>query len=221
MKRKVDILMIEDSKSYAQGMELLLKQNTSVAEVFYASDYSSALDALKERNIDIVILDLNFETEEYDGFIIANKIKQQYPIIKIIVLSQHIRKQHYKRLIEEELVDAYLDKQLGIEETYIALETVLKGHSYVDSNIYNMLEIETWMHLSLREREVVELLCEGITQKEVANNLCISPKTVETHIRNLFERFKVKNTTELVAKYMKYKNANRENIEGTIPPFKK
>lgn len=221
MKNQIDILLVEDSKSYAQGMELLLKQHPKIANVFYASDYEKALDILKDEDIDVVILDLNFETKQYDGFTIAKKIRQQYANIKIIVLSQHTRKQYYEKLIKEKLADAYLDKQLGIEETYTALDEVLKGNPYIDSNIASMLEIESWMHVSRREREVIELLTKGITQKEVADQLCIAPKTVEVHLRNLFERFHVKNTTELVVKYVKYKTANRENIEDSIPPFKK
>lgn len=220
MKNTIHILLIEDSKSYAQGMELLLQQHPKVSGISYAPDYENALDSLKNQTVDVVILDLNFETKQYDGFTIAKKIRQQYPKIKIIVLSQHTRKLYHEKLIRERLADAYLDKQLGIEETFMALDEVLKGNSYIDRNIANMLEIETWMHLSKREREVVGLLCEGLTQKEVADRLCIAPKTVEVHIRNLFERFGVKNTAELVVKYVRYKSANREDIEDSIPPFK-
>ena len=162
-----NILLIEDSKSYAQGMELLLNQHSKITNVFYASDYEKALDLLKVKVIDVVILDLNFETKQYDGFTIAKKIRQQYSNIKIIVLSQHTRKHYHEKLIKEKLADAYLDKQLGIEETYTALDEVLKGNPYIDSNIASMLEIETWMHVSKREREVIELLIKGITQKEV------------------------------------------------------
>jgi len=221
MKKAVNILLIEDSKSYAQGMELLLNQHSKITNVFYASDYEKALDLLKVKVIDVVILDLNFETKQYDGFTIAKKIRQQYSNIKIIVLSQHTRKHYHEKLIKEKLADAYLDKQLGIEETYTALDEVLKGNPYIDSNIASMLEIETWMHVSKREREVIELLIKGITQKEVADQLYIAPKTVAVHVRNLFDRFHVKNTTEMAVKYVKYKTANRENIEDSIPPFKK
>jgi len=107
------------------------------------------------------------------------------------------------------------------DEGASALDEVLKGNPYIDSNIASMLEIETWMHVSKREREVIELLIKGITQKEVADQLYIAPKTVAVHVRNLFDRFHVKNTTEMAVKYVKYKTANRENIEDSIPPFKK
>jgi DNA-binding NarL/FixJ family response regulator len=219
MKDDLQILLVEDSISYAQGMKLLLKQHPNVSVVYHTTDYETTFEILKSNLIEVVILDLNFETKEFDGFKIAKKIKQQYPKIKIMVLSQHTRKQYYERLFDECHVDAYLDKQLGIEETYTALETVIGGGIYIDTNIAQMLEIEQWMHISKREREVLELLVKGFTQKEIADQLFIAPKTVEVHLRNLFERFGVKNSVELVVKYVKYKTANRENIEDSMPPF--
>lgn len=217
----MNILLVEDSRSFAQGMELLLRQHSEVAEVFYTAGFEESLEILSYEKIHVVILDLNFETKRYDGFVIAKKIRQQYPAIKIIILSQHTRKGYYNRLFNEGLADAYLDKQLGIEETFAALDAVRKGKQYIDRNITEMLEIETWMHVSKREREVIEVLSQGLTQKEAADQLFIAPKTIEVHIRNLFERFSVKNTTELVVKYLKYKNANREDVENSTPPFKR
>lgn len=220
MAKELNILVVEDSISFAQGMELLLLQYPKVKEVFHSISYEATLDCLKTNTIDIIILDLNFETKKYDGFIIAKKVKQLYSNVKIIILTQHTRKEHYNRLFEECKVDAYLDKQLGVEEVYTAIETVCNGQKYIDDNISKMLEIEQWMHMSQREQQVIQLITKGITQKEIAEKLFISPKTVEVHIRNLFQRFHVKNSTELVVKYLKYKNANRENIEDSLPPFK-
>ena len=220
MRKKIDILIVEDSVSFAQGMELLLMQHPKVNSVSIALNFVATLDILKTTSIDIIILDLNFETKKFDGFMIAKKIKQQYPSIKIMILSQHTRKHHYDKLFNECQVDAYLDKQLGVEATYLAIESVMKGKKYVDKNISEMLEIEQWMKVSKREQEVIKLLSAGITQKEIADKLYIAPKTVEVHIRNLFQRFKVKNSTELVVRYLKYKNANRENIEDNTSSFK-
>ncbi|MCL7753108.1 response regulator transcription factor [Polaribacter sp. Z022] len=220
MKNRLNILLVEDSISFAQGMELLLLQHPKINKVLHTINYEATLDVLKINSIDIIILDLNFETKQFDGFMIAKKVKQQYPAIKIMILTQHTRKHHYNRLLNECNIDAYLDKQLGIEETYTAIETVMKGQHYIDKNISEMLDIEHWMQASVREQEVIMHLMKGITQKEIADKLFISPKTVEVHIRNLFHKFKVKNTTELVSKYIRYKNANRENIDESTSPFK-
>ncbi|GAA3623170.1 response regulator transcription factor [Flavivirga jejuensis] len=220
MKSLLKILIVEDSQIFAQGLELLLEQHPLIGRIETVSNFENTLISLRKTPFDIIILDLNFETNEYDGFIIAKKVKQLYPKIKIMILTQHTRISHYERLFKECKVDAYLDKQLGVEETYSAIDSIMKGGKYVDLNISEMLEIESWMKASKRENDVIQLLIDGLTQKEIAEELQISPKTVEVHIRNLFNKFKVKNSIELVAKYVKYKSANRENVEDSIPPFK-
>lgn len=219
MTSLLKILIVEDSQIFAQGLELLLDQHPLVGNIKIVNNYEKTLIYLKENFVNIIILDLNFETNEYDGFIIAKKVKQLYPKIKIMILTQHTRINHYERLFNECKVDAYLDKQLGIEETFLAINKVMKGEKYIDYNISEMLEIEGWMKASERENQVIQLLIEGFTQKEIADKLNISPKTVEVHIRNLFNKFNVKNSIELVAKYVKYKSANRENVEDSTPPF--
>ena len=220
MKAKLDILIVEDHLGFAEGLELLLNQYHKVKHTYIRNTFQGTLDFLKSNSVDIVVLDLNFETNEYDGFLIAKKIKQQYPLVRIIVLTQHARKEHYSRLFEECKVDAYLDKKLSITETFKAIDAVIKGNIYIDHSISDMLEIESWMTISEREKEVVRYLITGLTQKEIAAKMFVVPKTIEAHIRNLFEKFNVKNSVELVAKYVQYKNANRENIDDSIPPFK-
>lgn len=220
MKSLVNILIVEDSQIFAQGLKLLLEQYPKADSIQIASNFSTTLELLKKHAVDIIILDLNFETNTYDGFMIAKKVKELYSSIKIMVLTQHTRISHYDRLFNECNVDAYLDKQLGVEETYIAIDHVMNDKIYIDPNITEMLEIENWMKASKRECEVIQSLIDGLTHKEIADKLFISPKTVAVHIRNLFTKFKVKNSIELVAKYIKYKTANRENTEGTTPPFK-
>lgn len=220
MKEKISVLIVEDHLGFAQGMELLLLQHPKIAVVQIVQNFQDTLDELKSGEIDIVILDLHFETKDYDGFIISKKIKQLYSDIKVMILTQHARKEHYNRLFNECNVDAYLDKKLGIDETYYAIDEVLRGEKYIDHSIAEMLEIEGWMTISEREKEVISYLRTGLTQKEIAERMFIVPKTVEVHIRNLFAKFKVKNSVELIAKYLKYKNANRENPDETTPPFK-
>jgi len=221
IKQYLNILIVEDSVIFTQGLKLLLKQNSTIKNIHTATTFDESLNILKQESIDIVILDLNFETKEYDGFIIAKKVKEFYPKIKIMILTQHTRINHYERLFNDCKVDAYLDKQLGVDETLNAIKAVMKGNKFIDENIAEMLEIEGWINASKRETDVIELLIKGLTQKEIADELYISPKTVEVHIRNMFRKFKVKNSIELVAKYIKYRNANREGGDNSISPFKK
>ncbi|MDD7887118.1 response regulator transcription factor [Flavivirga sp. 57AJ16] len=214
--KNLKVLIVEDSVIFSEGLRLILEQHASINKVYLAHNFNDTLDILIAASIDVIFLDLNFETSDYDGFIIAKKIKELYSDIKIIVLTQHARIYIYEKLFNECKVDAYLDKQLGAEDMFFAIEQVINNEKYVDRNISEILEIEQWLKISKREGEVILLLMDGLVQKEIAFKLNISPKTVEKHIFNLMKKFKVKNSVELITKYMRYINGNRENLAGEI-----
>ncbi|WP_340200853.1 response regulator transcription factor [Ascidiimonas sp. W6] len=220
MEQKITVLIVDDSIIFSQGLQVLLEQHKKVAKVKISHGYTSAMDKLRTHKIDIIILDLNFNDADYDGFIIAKKVRQLYPAIRIMILTQHAQIDHYETLVKQFKVNAYLDKQLGVEETFTAVNAVLAGKTYVDKNIAEMLSIGRFLAISKREREVINMLSAGYIQKEIGTKLFISPKTVETHIRNLCTKLKAKNSNELVSMYVKYRSANRENYDKTTPPFK-
>ncbi len=211
MANKNDIIIIDDSVIFSQGLSLLLEQYPDkVNTIFIAHNFHQALNTLAEKKINVALLDLNFESEDYNGFIIAKKIKEFYPDIKIIILTQQAKIENYEILFNEIHVDGYLDKQLGIEETLEALDAVRNGEHYVDKNIKAMLEIGKWLDVSRREKEVIKLLTVGLTQKEIAEKLFISNRTVESHIKNLTKKMGAKNTAHLVTIYTNYTSRNRE-----------
>ncbi len=209
---KSDILIVDDSVIFSQGLVSLLEQYPNyVKSIRVAHNYQQALSILSLKKVTTLILDLNFESEDYNGFVIAKKVKTFYPKIKIIILTQEAKIDHYEVLFNDINVDGYLDKQLGVEETLGALKAVMDGETYIDKNIKAMLEIGKWLNISNREKEVITLLTTGLTQKEIAHSLNISNRTVETHIKNLTLKMDAKNTAHLVSIYTKYKSGNREN----------
>lgn len=208
---KSDILIVDDSVIFSQGLVSLLEDFSDyVNSIKVAHNYQQTLNLLATHTVTILILDLNFESEDYDGFDIAKKVKALYPKLKVIILTQQAKIDNYESLINDIDVDGYLDKQLGIEETLGALTAVVNGQKYIDKNIMNMLEIGKWLKISNREKDVINLLSEGLTQKEIASELHISTRTIETHVRNLLLKIGAKNTTHLVSIYTKYRNGNRE-----------
>ncbi|QHI36407.1 Transcriptional regulatory protein UhpA [Kordia antarctica] len=219
MKSSLTIMIIDDSILFSEGLEQLLMYNSLVKNVISCHNYEQAAKNLENSIVDIILLDLNFETNEYDGFSIAKLIRERYPKIKIIILTQHAKVDYYETLIEDYNLDGYVDKQLSAKNVFDAIQEVFKGNKYVDKNITKMLLLGKWLKLSKRENEVIELISKGITQKETALELYISPKTVESHLKNLCERFNVKNSVELINTYTNYKKSNRENYEKTTAPF--
>lgn len=209
--KRADVLIVDDSVIFSQGLVSLLEQYPDyVKSIKVAHNYQQTLSILPSKSINTLILDLNFESENYDGFEIAKKVKTLYPKIKIIILTQEAKIDNYEVLFNDINVDGYLDKQLGIEETLGALSAVMNDEIYVDKNIKAMMEIGKWLNISTREKEVISLLSEGFTQKEIADQLNISSRTVETHIKNLTTKMNAKNAAHLVSIYTKYKSGNRE-----------
>lgn len=209
---KSDILIVDDSVIFSQGLVSLLEQFPDyVKSIKVAHNYQQALSILSTKTVNTLLLDLNFESDDYNGFIIAKKVKTFYPKIKIIILTQEAKIDNYEVLFNDIHVDGYLDKQLGIEETLEALTAVMNNERYIDKNIKAMLDIGKWLNISNREKDVINLLAVGLTQKEIANKLHIGSRTVETHIKNLMSKMDAKNTTHLVSIYTKYKSGNREN----------
>ena len=208
---KSDILIVDDSVIFSQGLVSLLEQFPEyVKSIKVAHNYKDTLNFLAYGTVTILILDLNFDSEDYNGFDISKKVKLLYPKVKIIILTQQAKIDNYEELFNQIKVDGYLDKKLGIEETLEALTAVTSGEKYIDKNIKAMLSIGKWLNISRREKEVIQLLSEGFIQKEIGNKLNISSRTVETHIRNLSVKMEAKNTAHLVSIYIKYKRGNRE-----------
>jgi len=221
MKKKINILIVDDSVIFSEGLEQLLSHDSSVNKVLISHDYKRTFEVLKKDIITIVILDLNFENVEYDGFEIAKQIRKLYSHIKIIVLSQHAKVDYYETLINDYKVNGYIDKKLSVNQLFKAVEDVLRNENYTDPIVQNMVNTGRFLKLTKREKEVIAEISKGNTQTQVAETLFISPKTVESHLRHLKERFHVQNTVELVSMYIKYINRNKENYENTTPPFKK
>ena len=214
-------MIVDDSVIFSEGLEQLLSHHSSISNVLKAHDYDNTFEILKQNTINVVILDLNFESAEYDGFEIAKQIRKSFPEIKIIILSQHAKVDYYETLMNDYQVNGYMDKKLSVNQLFKAVEDVLRNENYTDPIIQNMVNTGRFLKLSKREKEVIAEISKGNTQTQVAENLFISPKTVESHLRHLKERFHVQNTVELVSMYIKYINGNKENYENTTPPFKK
>ena len=221
MKKQINILIVDDSIMFGEGLTELLSQNVMINSITQVTNEKEAYASLSDKNIDIVLLDLNFDTIDFDGFAIAKKIKEKYPDIKIIIITQHAKIDHYETLIHKIGVHAYLDKRLSIRQLDIAIKSVINNTTYIDPSLQKMMDIGRWLKISPREKEVIELLRKGDSQKIIADKLCIDIKTVESHLRNVRERYGFKNSVELINEYTNYKNAYREDYKNTISPFRK
>lgn len=201
----IRVILADDHTLFRNGLKLLLSNNVDMQVVGEASDGNELLSLLTKLPCDVVLMDI--EMPGINGFDATRIIAKQYPEVKVISLSMYGEEEYYYRMIEAG-ARGFLLKSSEINEVSEAIRRVMQGGTYFSSDIlYNVLknihtvvsktETQT-LHLSQREKEVLELICRGLSNHEIADQLFISKRTVEKHRANLLAKTNTKNTAQLV-----------------------
>ena len=142
-------------------------------------------------------MDINMP--EMNGVVCTKKVKERYPEIKVIVLTMYKRKQFIRELIEVGADGCILKSNSG-KELMNAIDRVQNGSSYFDQmgQFVDAVQQLKEYQLSEREIEVIELIAEGHTSKEISERLFISEHTVKTHRKNIFRKLNIKEVAELI-----------------------
>lgn len=159
-----------------------------------------AIRQIESRSFDLCILDI--ELPGCSGFELIERIRTLAPDTRIIVYTMHEELWTIRRLRESGAL-AVVSKSSGVEELRRALSHVIAGESYLDNRLQKLCrraehESEGIASLSRRETEVLQAIVKGYNTNEIANLLCLSDNTIETHRRNLFAKLDVHNVAELV-----------------------
>lgn len=206
---KIMIAMLDDHKIIMDGISSLIMHEENIIVAGQALDKDELFRLLENHKVDIVMLDIFLPKPI--GIEILKTIVKQYPGVKVIILSGND---------EEDLISAafqagasaYLTKSVEKEELLEAIHTVIEGNQYISTILEKKLTRnfikkasfgDKYAHhkltgLTTREIEIIRLLSEGLGYKEVAAQLGISTRTVETHKNNILEKLELKNTIELV-----------------------
>lgn len=208
MKKSYRIVIAEDHTILREGLRALLSADPQFDVVGEAGDGRAAIRCCDELAPDLVLMDLSMP--RMHGFDAIKEIKRQSPEIKIIVLTVHKTDEYILATLQAG-ADGYVLKDATQSELVMAIRNVLMGKRYLspgisDKVIEGYLEgketIKTssaWDTLTRREREILKLIAEGYKNKEVADHLCISLKTVEKHRANLMKKLDLHNAAELTA----------------------
>ena len=201
---KTKIYMVDDHDIVTQGLSLYLKGEERFEIIGKAETGEKALLDLQNLEPNILILDIKLSGMQ--GFEIAEEVRKKYPEIKIIFLSSNTDEESLNRSISVG-GRAYLSKDVQKNEFLLALVKVCSGDTYYSTGIqdvvynkYNKQQTEKigFIPLSDREIEVIKLFVDGCSYKEIANQLAISARTVETHKKNILKKLKLKTTVDLV-----------------------
>lgn len=201
MDKPAKILIVDDHQVVLDGLQLILGQADFCVVVGQASTGQQTIDFIKEHAVDVILLDINMP--EMNGLKATQIIRTFNSSIKIIGLSV-LDEISVIRQFKKSGANGYLLKNSGKEEILQAIREVLSSGSYYDSKLLDRLISEPAKinpavpKLSRRETEILNLIVEEYTTKEIAEKTFISFGTVETHRRNIINKLGVRNTAGLV-----------------------
>jgi DNA-binding NarL/FixJ family response regulator len=194
------IILADDHVMLREGIRKIIERIEGALISGEVNDGLELLELLKRSTPNLVILDISMPNLR--GLEAIREIKKTYPQVKVLVLTMH-KKKEFLRLALRDGADGFLLKEDAGSELIRAVQTVRNGGKYISpllSSVLTSLAVEEDITevLTIREREVLKLLAEGKTSKEIAAALYISPHTVRRHRSNIMEKLNIKNMAELV-----------------------
>jgi DNA-binding NarL/FixJ family response regulator len=200
------VLLVDDHTLFRQGLRTLLEKHGGFQVVGEAEDGRRAVKLVEEMHPDVVVMDIAMKG--LNGIEATRQIRQRFPSTQVVMLSMHLLESYVRQALESGAA-GYLLKSAAGSELIAALESVGNGGSYFSAPVSQMI-VEGYLEtsraakaervsvLTPREREVLQLIAEGNSYKEIAQALKISPKTVGQHRDRLMQKLHCRRTVELV-----------------------
>jgi two-component system, NarL family, response regulator NreC len=201
----IRILLADDHQITRSGLRALLEQQPSMAVAGEADNGRLAVRMAAELKPDVIVMDINMP--ELNGIEASRQIKAELPDIKIIALSMHSDKRYVAGMLKAG-VSGYLLKNCAFDELVAAINSVMRNQSYLSpaiadtvmkdyASILEGADQSTASLLSSREREVLQLIAEGLSTRDIGERIHVSVKTVETHRQQIMRKLNAKSVAEL------------------------
>jgi len=206
-----NIAIIDDEELILEGVKMLLSTEDSIHVTIASNNGNSFLEILteipQEEFPHIALVDI--QMHPMDGFELVEILREKYPDLKIIILSSHYKSSVLGYMVKLG-VSAFLPKNSNKITFIEAIKQVHKNGiyftkedhsmllSYLNDSQKNKALFETGDELSIREKEVVKLICKELTNQEIAEKLSLSPRTIESHRQRILDKIGAKNTVGLV-----------------------
>jgi DNA-binding NarL/FixJ family response regulator len=196
----IRIFIVDDHYMVIEGVHSMMKNERNIEWMGHATNADSCLYFLKHHRPDVILMDISMPGKS--GIELCKEVTTQFPDVRVIALSTFNEASYITRMIENGAI-GYVLKNASGEELMEAIETAAKGKQFLSFEAATMLRKNASSQdivLTRREKEVLELIAEGLTNAEVARKLFISITTVISHRKNIQEKFKVNNTAMLIRK---------------------
>ena len=204
---RMKILLVDDHTILLDGVKSLLSLEDDLQIVGQANSAEAALEFLKKQDVDLIITD--YSMPGMDGLTLLNTIKRMAPNTKVILLSMHDEIHLVKEILKAG-VNGYVLKKDTHKELLNAIRDVSQGKIYLSSDVNKLLitnlnNPDEGKLLTDREREILKLIAKEYTNKDIAEELFISERTVETHRKNIFRKANTKTVIGLMKFAMEHK----------------
>lgn len=201
----IRVVLVDDHVLIRAGLKALLHSLGNIQVVGEASDGHEAVDVVEKLEPDVVIMDIAMAN--LNGLEAASRVTKQWPKVKVIILSMHANEEYVGQALDAGAT-GYLLKGAEPAELELALKAVVRGETYLSPSISKQLVQDYLSHrkekagsaveLTARQREVLQLIAEGCSTKDIANKLGLSVKTVDTHRTELMRRLDIHDVAGLV-----------------------
>ncbi|SFW12489.1 two component transcriptional regulator, LuxR family [Sinomicrobium oceani] len=197
----IKVYITDDHPIVQEGIKNLLATRDEISLTGVYQNGKDTLEALVKEEPDVLLLDINLP--DISGIELSKQIRDAYPELKIIVLSVHNEKAVISSVLQNGVNGYVLKNSIG-DEIIQAIHKVIDGELYMcvqTRDIYNNQDTtgpDFIPKITRREKEILQLVTEGMTSAQIAEKLFISPYTVETHRKNLMEKFDVNNMTAII-----------------------
>ncbi len=193
------ILLIDDHQLFRQGMAALLQQSDQYEVTGMEGRLTDVMLKLKHKDYDLVLMDI--QMPDLDGIEATREIKKHYPEVPVLALSMHDRGSFVKQMVQAGAI-GYILKDADQVELLKAIEMAMDGKTYIHPQlITSLIQPEpnpTDVPLSARELEVIRLIADQLTTKEIAERLHLSTHTIETHRKNILLKLGLRNVAGLI-----------------------
>lgn len=200
---KITLAFVDDHQIVIDGLMSLLKGHDSFHFAFATTNPTEVISKLEQQPVDILLTDIMMPG--LPGNILSKRIKERFPAVKILALSMSGSGELVNEMIHEADISGYVLKNIGKQELIKALEKIAAGGIYFSEEVITALrqtgerkkEIEA-AHLTGREIEIIRLIEKEYNNRQIAEALFISERTVETHRKNIFRKTKTNSVIGLV-----------------------
>lgn len=195
---KIKVFITDDHYMVIEGIRSLLQNEPEIEWMGHAMTAVSCLAFLRQQQPDIILMDINLP--DGSGIELSKKVLEEHPGLRVIGLST-FNQQSFIRKMMENGASGYVLKNASQQELMEGIRTVMAGHQYLSHEAAQSLRSHTGAELPVltrREKEILELIADGLTNHEIAERLYISTTTVDTHRKNLLFKFDARNVASLI-----------------------